>query len=447
MNFNWNELDNTLNVVEQLQATNSNKDKIAILEANKDDEMLQRVLNYTYDSFKKYGITESVYDSVVIVGNPIIYGDPFHMLDCLAQNNINDVLRELVKQYIEENTPDEYKELVKGMLFKDLKIGVNAKTINKVWDGLVPLFEVQLAESFGKKIIPMDKEFYVTTKLDGFRILAVPNENGIYSFYTRKGEVYEGLDHLQHECQLIGQGRYVLDGELIARNDDNLSSGDLYKVTTKIARKKGKTPDKAKLQFHCFDIVDVDEFKRGKSLGTYTIRRQFLDVLFEEHKLDLYNLVKVPVLYRGTDQSMVSKIANELTDNGYEGAMVNIGDAYYECKRHAGVLKVKSFKDADVWVKGVYEGTGRNKGRLGGIVIQYLYNGELQECECGSGFTDEHRIKFWDNPELITGRVIEIQYFEVTTNDKGGYGLRFPSWHHRFRDDKTQQDITDVALQ
>ena len=54
MNFNWNELDNTLNVVEQLQATNSNKDKIAILEANKDDEMLQRVLNYTYDSFKKY---------------------------------------------------------------------------------------------------------------------------------------------------------------------------------------------------------------------------------------------------------------------------------------------------------------------------------------------------------------------------------------------------------
>ena len=447
MNFNWNELDNTLNVVEQLQATNSNKDKIAILEANKDDEMLQRVLNYTYDSFKKYGITESVYDSVVIVGNPIIYGDPFHMLDCLAQNNINDVLRELVKQYIEENTPDEYKELVKGMLFKDLKIGVNAKTINKVWDGLVPLFEVQLAESFGKKIIPMGKEFYVTTKLDGFRILAVPNENGIYSFYTRKGEVYEGLDHLQHECQLIGQGRYVLDGELIARNDDNLSSGDLYKVTTKIARKKGKTPDKAKLQFHCFDIVKVDEFKRGKSSDTYAMRRQFLDVLFEEHKLDLCDLVKVPVLYQGTDQSEVSKIASELTDNGYEGAMVNIGDAYYECKRHAGVLKVKSFKDADVWVKGVYEGTGRNKGRLGGIVIQYLYNGELQECECGSGFTDEHRIKFWDNPELITGRVIEIQYFEVTTNDKGGYGLRFPTWHHRFRDDKTQQDITDVALQ
>lgn len=447
--MNWNQLDTVLEVVNKLKATNSNKDKLAILKSyigHEDEKMICKVLNYTYDTFKKYGISEQAYDGVNVVSNSI-FSDPIEMFDKLSSSNINDLLRLSTKSYIENQVPSEYRELIKGILFKDLKIGVNAKSINKVWKGLVPEFNVQLAESFGKKEIPQSKEFYVTTKLDGFRILAVPNENGIYSFYTRKGEVYEGLDHLQHECQLIGQGMHVLDGELIARNDDNLSSGDLYKVTTKIARKKGKTPDKAKLQFHCFDIVKVNEFKRGKSSDTYAMRRQFLDVLFEEHKLDLYNLVKVPVLYQGTDQSEVSKIASELTDNGYEGAMVNIGDAYYECKRHARVLKVKSFKDADVWVKGVYEGTGRNKGRLGGVVIQYLYNGELQECECGSGFTDEHRIKFWDNPELITGRVIEIQYFEVTTNDKGGYGLRFPSWHYRFRDDKTFDDISDVALQ
>ena len=286
MQFDWTELDNTVKVVEKLQKTSSTREKTAILKANEDDIYLQDVLESTYNTFKKYGISESVYNEIPIVNKVCTYGDPFHMLDCLAEHNINDALRENVKFYIEMVVPQDYKELIKGIVFKDLKIGVNAKTINKVWSGLVPLFEVQLAESFGKKIIPMGKEFYVTTKLDGFRILAVPNENGIYSFYTRKGEVYEGLDHLQHECQLIGQGIHVLDGELIARNDDNLSSGDLYKVTTKIARKKGKTPDKAKLQFHCFDIVKVNEFKRGKSSDTYAMRRQFLDVLFEEHKLD-----------------------------------------------------------------------------------------------------------------------------------------------------------------
>ena len=30
--------------------------------------------------------------------------------------------------------------MIKGILFEDLKIGVNAKSINKVWKGLVPEF-------------------------------------------------------------------------------------------------------------------------------------------------------------------------------------------------------------------------------------------------------------------------------------------------------------------
>lgn len=449
MNYEMASFNTVLEMVNKLQATNSNKDKLAILKSyigHEDEELIKKVLNYTYDTFKKYGVSENVYNEIPLVNNSI-FKSPFEMFDKLAESNINDLLRLSTKAFIENEVKEEYRELIKGILFKDLKIGVNAKSINKVWKGLVPEFNVQLAESFGKKTIPNDKEFYVTTKLDGFRILAVPNENGFYSFYTRKGEVYEGLDHLQKECQLIGLGIYVLDGELIARNDDNLSSGELYKITTKIARKKGCTPDKAKLQFHCFDIVDIVDFKQGKSKLQYHERRGMLDSLFDKYSDELNHLVNVEVLYKGKDQSQVPSIAKELTDNGYEGAMINIADSYYECKRHAGILKVKSFKDADVWVKDVYEGTGRNKGRLGGVVVQYLHNGELQECECGSGFTDEQRIEFWNNPNLIVGHVTEIQYFEVTTNDKGGYGLRFPTFKNRMRDDKGFEDVTDVALQ
>ena len=431
-------------IIKQLQNTSGTNDKIAILKANKDNKLLQDVLFYTYNPYLKYGITEQVFTSYQ--GGELRSGSIFDMLNELAGSNINDKLRKEVVAYVNAQD-EEVHELIKGMLVKDLKIGVNAKTINKVWKGLVPLFEVQLAESFGKKTIPNNEYFYVTTKLDGFRILAVPNENGIYEFYTRKGEVYEGLDHLQKECQLVGQGVFVLDGELIARNDGNLASGDLYKVTTKIARKKGKTSDKARLQFHCFDIVDLVEFKQGKSYATYHMRRPLLDSLFEEYKNDLYNLIKVEVLYQGDDQFMIPTIAKNLEEQGYEGAMVNIGKSHYECKRHAGILKVKSFKDADVWVKSVYEGTGRNKGRLGGIVIQYLYNGKLHECECGSGFTDELRVTLWDNPNLIIGQIIEIQYFETTTNEKGGVGLRFPTFKNRFRTDKNKEDITDVGLQ
>lgn len=437
-------MKNVAEIIKKLQNTSGTNDKIAILKANIDNELLKKVLYYTYNPYMKYGLTKASISPLFdgLEGESM---DIFMRLDILANSNINDKLRKEFNIHL-GRVDEDIRNLYIGMATKDLRIGVNVKTINKVWKGLVPMFNVQLAESFGKKTIPNNVPFYVTTKLDGFRILAVPNEEGVYEFYTRKGEKYEGLDHLQEECQIIGMGTFVLDGELIARNDDNLASGDLYKVTTKIARKKGRTKDKMKLQFHCFDIVDAMEFKEGESYATYNQRRILLDEMFEEYKTDLHNLIKVEVLYEGTDQSVIPTITANLEEQGLEGAMINLANARYKCKRHDGILKVKSFKDADVWVKSVYEGTGRNEGRLGGVVIQYLYNGEFQECECGSGFTDKHRIDFWSNPELILGHVIEIQYFETTTNEKGGVGLRFPTFKNRFRDDKTHEDITDVAI-
>lgn len=446
MNFNWTDLDNTLDVVEQLRNTGSTKEKGNILKANVNDEALQKVLTYTYDSFSKYGISEEVYNDIPLVEIEI-KGSPFAMFEELSKSNINDSLRLRTKAYIEKVVPEQYRELIKGVLFKDLKLGVNAKSINKVWKGLIPTFDVQLAESFSKKQPKENEYFYLTTKLDGFRSVLIPNEDGSYTYYTRKGEVYEGIDHLDHEVDLISGGKYVLDGELIARNDDNLTSGELYKVTSKIARKKGKTAEKARLEFHVFDIVDVNEFKQGKSKADYHQRRELLDNLFEQHKDELNSLKKVEVLYQGIDQSMIPTITKELEEQGYEGTMINIGTAKYECKRHAGILKVKSFKSGDFYVKSVFEGTGRLAGKLGGITIQYLHNGELHECDLGTGFVDSERELYWNNPELIVGKVVECQYFEVSQNANGGIGLRFPSWLNRIRDDKDFDTITDVALQ
>lgn len=446
MTFNWTDLDNTLEVVEQLRNTGSTKEKGNILKANVKDEALQKVLTHTYDSFSKYGISEEVYNDIPLVEIEI-KGSPFAMFEELSKSNINDSLRLRTKAYIEKVVPEQYRELIKGVLFKDLKLGVNAKSINKVWKGLIPTFDVQLAESYSKKQPKENEYFYLTTKIDGFRILGIPNESGTYTFMTRKGEVYEGLDHLQSDCQRIGQGKYVLDGELIARNDDNLPSGELYKITSKIARKKGKTAEKARLEFHVFDIVEVNEFKQGKSKADYHQRRELLDSLFKQYEDELHSLKKVEVLYQGSDQSMIPTIANELEEQGYEGAMINIGTAKYECKRHSGILKVKSFKSGDFYVKSVFEGTGRLVGKLGGITIQYLYNGELYECDLGTGFVDSERELYWNNPELIVGKVVECQYFEVSQNANGGIGLRFPSWLNRIREDKDFDTITDVALQ
>ena len=52
----------------------------------------------------------------------------------------------------------------------------------------------------------------------------------------------------------------------------------------------------------------------------------------------------------------------------------------------------------------------------------------------GSGFNQEQRIKYMN--ESIIGKTITVQYFEETTNDKGGISLRFPTVKHIYDNER-----------
>ena len=103
--------------------------------------------------------------------------------------------------------------------------------------------------------------------------------------------------------------------------------------------------------------------------------------------------------------------------------MINISDALYEAKRTKNLLKVKAMQDCDLKIIGFEEGTGKNKGTLGAVIVDY----KGFAVKVGSGFTDEDRKYFWENKDKLFGRVITVQYFEETTNKKdNSLSLRFP---------------------
>ena len=77
---------------------------------------------------------------------------------------------------------------------------------------------------------------------------------------------------------------------------------------------------------------------------------------------------------------------------------------------------------------------------LGGVYVDYKGN----KVKFGSGFSDKEREVFFNDPDLIIGKVIEVQYFEETENQKDdGVNLRFPTYK-KVRDDK---DIEDVNIE
>ena len=110
-------------------------------------------------------------------------------------------------------------DLFDKVLVKNLQLGIDAKTINKVIPNLIPTFDVMLANKyFDNPEFVEGKEFALTTKIDGGRIIAI-KKNGEVKFYTRSGQLYEGLVDLEEEMKLYMPDNIALDGEITLLND------------------------------------------------------------------------------------------------------------------------------------------------------------------------------------------------------------------------------------
>lgn len=419
-------------IIKQLQETTGTNDKLDILKEN-DCELLKKVLLYTYSPFKRYKITEKTLDDTIEADLGLV-SDIFTFADILATNNINDDLRYKTNAFLNNFTP-EIKELYTMILLKDLKINLGAKSINKVWKGLIPQFEVMLAKKYYDEIKKVEgQEFILTPKLDGMRCIIIKDNDNI-EIYSRQGQLIEGLVEIEEEVKSkIEVDRVVLDGELLLKNDKNLHSKDLYRETMKMARKKGV---KTGLQFHCFDCLSLLGFQRGVEDKPFWLRKAELEA--EINLKQFKNIICVPTLYKGKDMSVIEPLLDEITSRGGEGLMLNFSDAPYECKRSSSILKIKKFQNCDVRVVGVAEGTGKNKDNLGAITIEFIHEDNIHRCDCGSGFSDYERALYWEHPELLMNKIVTIKYFEVSQDSKTKkYGLRFPTWEGIIRDDKTE---------
>ena len=113
---------------------------------------------------------------------------------------------------------------------------------------------------------------------------------------------------------------------------------------------------------------------------------------------------------------------------------------WYVTKMTKDLLKIKEFFDADVVVKDIFEGIGRLKGRLGGVVIDY----KGYEIKVGSSFSLDEREQYWRHPEEIVEKIVQVNYFEETHNQNNDdISLRFPT----FVCLRENKDATDISYE
>lgn len=420
-------------IMSEIENESSKTGKEKILKDNSGELGFRETLNFLLNPYIVTGISNKKISKEIDSMPHFIPLNIFLLMDYLKENNTGrdkDVV--VVQEFANNQDSEELNQFVRKLATKEIKLGISAKTVNKVYGkNTIPLFSVQLAESFAKKEATLKGKFYVTLKLDGNRCLAIVDDEGKAKFFTRAGQPIEGLSEIASELSIF-KGT-VIDGELLLENTDNLHSKDLFQATQKVVRKDG---EKKGLVFHVFDIMVVKDFLSGKSFGTYEERRKALDILVGQFEgIDCINIL--PALYEGSDKGVIPQLLAQVEAEGHEGLMINTANGHYQTKRTNDLLKVKSFKSGDLLCTGVEEGSGQNEGRLGAILIDYKGG----TTKVGSGFSHVEREHLWNNPNEIIGKIVEVKYFEESKDSKTGQvSLRFPTFV-TVRHDKGIDDI------
>ena len=427
-------MEQVFKIFEELMGTTKKSEKAAILIRNQGNRLFTSTLKWLLDPFVLTGISsKKLSKNVSYDTTPIQTWEDMMAYFENHHTGSDDDIR-IVQGFI-ESQPEEQHEHYRALITKSLKLGVDAKSVNAVYGkGFVPNFEVQLAEKYFEKPEKVVGEFTLTEKLDGYR-LATFIHDGKIEFFSRQGQPVEGLIEIEADLSQLCKEKKIcnafFDGELVAINCEELTSAENYKIVTTTARKKGV---KTGLKYMIFDTLRYDDFVEQTCDTEYWKRRGLLEKVFENNKLAHIHLL--PVLYQGSDKEMITEYLNRARENSKEGVMINLNDGLYEFKRTYNLLKVKVMQDADLRIVNVYEGTGENKGKLGGVIVEFIYQDKHYFCGCGSGFNEKERVEYWKHPELIVGKIATISYFEITRNDDDGYGLRFAIWTHRIRFDK-----------
>jgi len=406
--------------VEDMKDTTSTLKKKQIIERYSENDFVKKCLRYTLDPFKMYYVTSKNCKKLSNHRAHDCYNDLFKLLDDLDNRIItgHEAISE-VNGYCEDK--DNFvKELVYSMIDKNLQIRANAKLINKVIPGLVPTFEIALANSYDPKHVDLsDNTWLASRKLDGVRCIAICNSNGDVKLHSRAGKEFDTLAKVKRDLKFAMRPNTVWDGEICILDGEGNES--FQGIMKEIRRKDHTIPNPT---FLVFDYLTIKEFNTGTSTRTLSERN---DAVLDMDHVQSLKMEKV------TSIEQIQALADEADSLGHEGIMIR-KDCEYKGKRSNDILKVKKMHDEEYEIVGydfaehrvIDDGKEVKERMLSQIYIEHKGN----RVGVGSGFSKEQRRYYTTNFEELKGKTATIQYFEETLNEDGLYSLRFPVVKH-----------------
>ena len=424
-----------LEILEQLRNTSSTKEKFNILLSHKDNKDLEKVLKYTYD---KVDFTYGVTPTTVLDFDSNEYSDKemFEVLDILNRREVTGHSALALAKNFYESCDKTIKDLFLKILDRDLKIGVNEKTLNKVFKGIVPRPHYERCDILNEKTL---KKFtfpgFIQLKCDGtYREAYV--HNGIVEFKTRSGESYMN-PVLEEILKTLPDGYYL--GEFTLGRADNPDAN----------RAEGNgninsdNPDFNNIHYTIWDMLTEEEYSLKDSKRGYDERFETLTKTLETLNSSLVHVV--PSL-RVNNIKDALKVTSEWMNKGLEGGVLKSSKMKFKNGTSKEQLKIKLKVDVEVRCTGFLEGTKGTKYEGKNKVITFENDEGTIKGQC-SGMTDSMVEEVTKNPEKYIGKVLSVQFNDLTKAEGHEfYALshpRFTEW----RNDKDETDTLEKAIQ
>lgn len=431
--------------LKELQETTGKNNKKSFLEENKGDKEFLELLYFLLNPMIVTGISKKKINKDVdeCDGYTLLYHTPKELFDYLIKNNTGrDIDIRATQSAIRYMTNGdlELTEIFNGIITKSYKLGVTGNTVNEVIPKFIPHFSPMLAKSF-EEITDHKKElkngYTLSLKLNGVRAV-VRKENGKVEIRSREGREFVGVTDIKNRYLKSSLPDGIYDGELVAIRNQDESTDDMFRRTISVVMSHDETDD---IEHIVFEYLTLEEWDNAESKLMYKDRflrvKKILTNSSFDRKISLVPLINTSESFNDDSLNSIYTYLKNVTSNGYEGIMINPHDKPYIFKRGKSLFKAKEFDSADLLVLDIYEGDNRLKGSMGGLTLSWR-NGHT--FNLGTGFTDKERQDFWNNPDLIIGKIVEINYQAESENLDGGEAVQFGSFQC-IRHDKGIDDI------
>ncbi len=272
------------------------------------------------------------------------------------------------------------KARIKAVLKKkDLEHGVGKnETVGQATRLLkgLPSVKPQFIEPMKARLVdepPKHGDWLYELKFDGIRAMAIKNDRKV-SLISRNGNKLDArFPEIVEAVKNLPVREYVIDGEVVALDEDGRSSFQLLQGLEMEGRK-------APLRFYVFDLLQLD----GKSLLGLPLeqRKQVLAKICEN--------VGDPIRYSGEISGDVKSLLAEVKRRGLEGLIGKQRNSVYEPGRRSGTwIKLKCVNEQEFVIGGYTPPAGSRK-YFGAILVGYYEIGKLRFAgKVGSGFTEK----------------------------------------------------------